>query len=236
MTATTPATGPPASLRERKKLATRRLLRRAALELVAERGLANVTVEDIAEAADVSPRTFFNYFPSKEAVLFGGDPDRAAELRDGIVNAAPGRPALDALRVVLAQDSEATADELRSLGDDPAEWLRRMKVARTDPHVRAAHASQMAMLERAIAEGLAVRLGTSQETDPYPGILAAVAVSTVRACLSFWAGSGGAMPLGQLIDQAFNALADGFPDDSDLRRITANVTAANVTEDRKDSN
>jgi AcrR family transcriptional regulator len=48
-----PETEPPASLRERKKLATRRLLRRAALELIAERGLANVTVEDIAEAADV---------------------------------------------------------------------------------------------------------------------------------------------------------------------------------------
>ncbi len=102
----TPATQvaePPVSLRERKKLATRRLLRRAALDLVAERGLANVTVEDIAEAAEVSPRTFFNYFPSKEAVLFGGDPDRAAELRDGIVSEAPGKSALDALRVVLAR-------------------------------------------------------------------------------------------------------------------------------------
>src|SRR5487761_670767 len=107
VTSTTPATEPPVSLRERKKLATRRLLRRAALDLVAQRGLANVTVEDIAEAAEVSPRTFFNYFPSKEAVLFGGDPDRAAELREGIVSEAPGKPALDALRVVLARDSEA---------------------------------------------------------------------------------------------------------------------------------
>jgi hypothetical protein len=53
----------------------------------------------------------------------------------------------------------------------------------------------------------------------------------VRACLTFWAGTGGATPLGQLIDQAFKALADGFPENSDLRRMTANVTA-----DRKDIN
>ena len=226
-----PETGPPVSLRERKKLATRRLLRRAALELVAERGLHDVTVEDIAEAADVSPRTFFNYFASKEAVLFGGDPERAAELREGVVTEAPGKSVLEALGAVLARDSEAMADELRSLGGDPAEWLRRMKVARTDPHVRAAHAAQMAMLERALAEGVAARIGADQETDPYPGILAAAAVSVVRACLTFWAGTGGAIPLSQLIDRAFTALGDGLPENNDLRRITANVTA-----DRKDTN
>ena len=228
---THPVLEPPVSLRERKKLATRRLLRRAALDLVAERGLSNVTVEDIAEAADVSPRTFFNYFASKEAVLFGGDPERAAELREGVVTEAPGKSVLEALGAVLARDSEAMADELRSLGGDPAEWLRRMKVARTDPHVRAAHAAQMAMLERALAEGVAARIGADQETDPYPGILAAAAVSVVRACLTFWAGTGGATPLSQLIDRAFTALGDGLPENNDLRRITANVTA-----DRKDTN
>src|SRR5215469_1070208 len=94
---TYPVADPPVSLRERKKQATRLLLRRTALELVAERGLANVTVEDIAEAAEVSPRTLFNYFPSKEAALFSGDPDRAAALRDAIATAVPGQPALDAL-------------------------------------------------------------------------------------------------------------------------------------------
>ena len=228
---TPPAAEPPVSLRERKKLATRRLLRRAALDLVAERGLANVTVEDIAEAAEVSPRTFFNYFPSKEAVLFGGDPERAAALRDGVANGAPGQSALDALRVALARDSEAMADELRSLGGDPADWLRRMRVARTDPHVRAAHAAQMAMIERSVAEGLAARLGADQETDPYPGVLAAAGVSVVRACLTFWAGTGGTTPLGELIDEAFKALAAGFPENSNLRRVTANATG-----DRKDTN
>ena len=214
-----PAVHTPASLRERKKLATRRLLRRTALELVGERGLANVTVEDIAEAAEVSPRTFFNYFPSKEAVLFGGDPDRAAELRSRIATEVPGRTALDALRIVLADDSESMAGELRSLGGDPAEWLRRMKVARADPHIRAAHAAQMALIERSIAEGLAERLGADQETDPYPGVLAAAAVGVVRSCLMFWAGSGGTVELGQLIDQAFQALAAGLPENAAVRGV-----------------
>jgi len=230
----TVASEAPVSLRERKKLATRRLLRRAALDLVAERGLSNVTVEDIAGAAGVSPRTFFNYFASKEAALFGGDPDRAADLRERIASGRPGDSALDALRAVLAQDAEAMTEELRSLGGDPADWLRRMKIARADPHVLAAHAAQMAMIERAIAAGLAARLGTDQETDPYPGVLAAAAVSMVRACLTFWAGAGGVIPLGQLVDAAFEALAAGFPENSDLRRIRGNVTPATMSQDRKD--
>jgi AcrR family transcriptional regulator len=227
-----------ASLRERKKLATRRLLRRAALELVSERGLANVTVEDIAEAADVSPRTFFNYFPSKEAVLFGGEPDRAALLRERIAASVPGQPAIDALRTVLVADAEARAEELGSLGGDPADWVRRMKMARSDPQVRAAHAAQMALIERAIAEGLAARLGADPETDPYPLVLAAASVGVVRACMAFWGGSDGAVPLGQLVEQAFQGLADGLPEDSAFRGIHAAVTEQNVTEqnvtDRRD--
>ncbi|HTU76362.1 MAG TPA: TetR/AcrR family transcriptional regulator [Trebonia sp.] len=220
----------PSSLRERKKLATRRMLRRVALDLVAERGLANVTVEDIALAADVSPRTFFNYFASKEAALFGdSDPDRAGTFRDQVASEAPGEPALTALRTVMGRYAETIADEFRALGGDPADLLRRMKVARGDPQVRGAHAAQMAMLERAISEGLAARLGVSPDADPYPGVLAAAAVGVVRACTAFWAAAGGAIPLGQLIGQAFGALADGLPESSPLRRITVNTT------DKKDS-
>jgi len=216
---------PPVSLRERKKLATRRLLRRAALNLVAERGLTNVTVEDIAEVADVSPRTFFNYFASKEAALFGGEPDGAAVLRDRVAYEAPGEPALDVVRVVMTQYAEAMAGELRELGGDPADWLHRIKAARTDPHVRAAHAAQMAKIERAIGDGLATRLGTDQETDPYPWVLAAAAVGVVRACMAFWGGTGGTVDLGQLIDQAFRELAAGLPEHGALRRITGNAIA-----------
>jgi len=222
-----------ASLRERKKLATRRSLRRVALDLVAERGLTHVTVEDIAEAADVSPRTFFNYFASKEAALYGADPDRVAALRERVAHEAPGEPVLDALRMIMASDAQAVADELSELGGDPGGWLRRMKEARADPHMRAAHAAQMAMTERAIAEGLAERLGTDLERDPYPGLLAATAAGVVRSSMNFWAGSGGTVPLGQLIDLAFQALAEGLPEHCALRLITGCHVTGNVT-DRKD--
>src|SRR5271165_5758994 len=217
---TAPAAEPRASLRERKKLATRRSLRRVALDLVAERGFAHVTVEDIAEAADVSPRTFFNYFPSKEAALVGAAPDRVAALRERVVRQAPGAPVLDALRMVMVSDAQTVADELSGLGGDPAGWLRRMKEARTDPHLRAAHAAQMAMIERAITEGLAERLGTDPERDPYPGLLAATAAGVLRASVTFWAGSGGTVPLDQLVDLAFRALADGLPENCALRQVT----------------
>src|SRR5512142_2753850 len=217
---TVPAGETRASLRERKKLATRRSLRRAALDLVTDRGFAHVTVEDIAAAADVSPRTFFNYFPTKEAALFGADPDRIAVLRERVARLAPGEPALTALHLVMVDDARAVADELGELGGDPAGWLRRMKSAHTDPQLRAARAAQMAMVERAIAEGLAERLGTDPERDPYPGLLAATAAGVFRASISFWAGSGGTVPLEHLIDQAFGALADGLPERCELRNIT----------------
>jgi AcrR family transcriptional regulator len=61
-------------LRERKRIATRRAILMAALQLVRERGLEATTVDEISRLADVSPRTFFNYFPSKEEALAGEAP------------------------------------------------------------------------------------------------------------------------------------------------------------------
>jgi len=66
-------------LRERKRLATRRAIQLAALRLVKDRGLDAVTIDDISHDADVSPRTFFNYFVSKEAALVGDGPGQPTE-------------------------------------------------------------------------------------------------------------------------------------------------------------
>ena len=62
-------------LRERKKIKTRETIRREAFRLIEDNGYANTTVEQIAEAAEVSPSTFFRYFPSKESVLLADDLD-----------------------------------------------------------------------------------------------------------------------------------------------------------------
>src|SRR5579862_1272037 len=126
------------SLRERKKLATRRALQRFALDLVAERGYSKVTIEDIAEAADVSPRTFFNYFPSKEAALLGADPERMEGMRRRLVDEPPDKSPLEALRAVMVDEVRTLSEELAVLGGDPADWVCRMKLAMVDPHLRAA--------------------------------------------------------------------------------------------------
>jgi len=219
----------PPSLRERKKLATRRELRRVALRMIAERGYSNVTVEEIAEAANVSPRTFFNYFPTKEAALFGADPELAEATRDAIVRQSPGEPVLTVLRALMRNRAAEVASEFAELGGDPLEWLARMKAARTDPHLHAAHAAQMAAIERSLAEAIAQRLGATLECDPYPGLLASIATGVFRSSMSFWATSGGTVPLEQLVDRAFVALADGLPENADLRHVTDNVPPASTT-------
>lgn len=79
-----------ASLRERKRQRTREQLTAAAVRLFTERGFDATTVEDVAEAADVSPRTFFRYFPSKVDVLFTYFPYVIARWRDGLAEVPRG--------------------------------------------------------------------------------------------------------------------------------------------------
>jgi AcrR family transcriptional regulator len=69
------ATDQPLGLRERKKIKTRQAIRRAAFRLIDENGYAATTVEQIADAAEVSPSTFFRYFGSKESLLLADDLD-----------------------------------------------------------------------------------------------------------------------------------------------------------------
>src|SRR3974390_1660958 len=97
------ATTPPRpGLRERKKQQTRDTIARVALELFAERGYDETTLAEIAEAADVSPRTIFAYFDSKEEILFCDAPAQLEELRDALAQRREGSTTIDALRDLLS--------------------------------------------------------------------------------------------------------------------------------------
>ncbi|MFD7659807.1 TetR/AcrR family transcriptional regulator, partial [Actinosynnema sp. NPDC059797] len=114
-------------LRDRKKRQTREALSRAAVALVAERGLDGVTVEDISAAADVSPRTFFNYFAGKEEAVLAPDPEAGPRLRAGVLAQPAGLSAAEAVREALLAEVAAELDE------DRDSWTRRMCVVQQHP-------------------------------------------------------------------------------------------------------
>ena len=99
--ATEPPSSPDVGLRDRKKLATRARIHREAVGLALAHGVERVTVEGIATAAEVSPRTFFNYFPTKEDAFVGVDPATADRLAHALLSRPDDESALTAVRHVL---------------------------------------------------------------------------------------------------------------------------------------
>ena len=127
-------------LRERKKLATRRAIAGAALRLFAERGYEETTISDIAAAADVSPRTFFSYFPSKDDVVFAEMDERLADVRARLADRPGGeappatfRRVADALlQAIAAEDGEYGAIQVALIRERPslqAQALKRLSDA-----------------------------------------------------------------------------------------------------------
>ena len=113
----------------------------------------------------------------------------------------------------MVEEVRTLSEELAELGGDPADWVCRMKLAMVDPHLRAAQAAHMTQVEHAVVAGLAERLGTDPRRDPYPVLLASTAIGLMRAVISIWASLGEAVALDSLTDSAFQALADGLPQD-----------------------
>src|SRR3974377_2183947 len=89
-------------LRERKKQQTRDRIAREALKLFAERGYDETTLAEIADAADVAPRTIFAYFDSKEDILFCEAPSQLEELKHALAQRPEGSTTIDALRALLS--------------------------------------------------------------------------------------------------------------------------------------
>jgi len=108
---------PPAGRRERRRAEMRERLFRAALELFAQRGFLETTVEDITEAADVGKGTFFNYFPTKEHVLATLGAERLAVIERALDRAQTGPvlPALKEMAIELVGRYSENAALLRAI-------------------------------------------------------------------------------------------------------------------------
>lgn len=102
-------------LRERKKRAARASIQLSALELVAERGFCQVSVEDIATAAGISPRTFFNYYATKEDALFTPDTDRLEAADRSIAHADAALGPMAVVRATLLEMMDETRYDLTAV-------------------------------------------------------------------------------------------------------------------------
>jgi AcrR family transcriptional regulator len=160
-------------LRERKKEQTRRAIEDAAFRLFAEHGFQATTVADIAEAADVAPRTFFAYFPSKEDVLFADFDETSEALAARLRDRLPGETTFDALRAWitgLLPDLEA---------DENREALRHRLCSEYES-IAAHERHLMARFEAIIAESVAADLGDAP-SDLRPRMIAAAAIAALMA-------------------------------------------------------
>src|SRR6476659_6582747 len=172
-------------LRERKKRETRRALNLAALDLVEEKGFAAVTTEEIAARAGVSARTFFNYFPSKEAAVIGTTAEELESLR----------------RILAGMLAPASIDrELRA---------RRRRILLGEPSLAPALVGNNIRIENALTAALERRLGVQPGASLEARLTVAVAIAAVRACIEHQQ-NGGSGRLERNIDQAFDRIAAGL--------------------------
>jgi AcrR family transcriptional regulator len=188
------------SLRERRRLRTRRTIQAHALRLFAAKGFQATTIEEIAAAAEMAPRTFFRYFPTKEEVVFWAEyPPMLA----GFVAARPDdEPALEALH-------HGIVDGLAAIWDQDGErerMLERLRLAFRTPALHPRLRQQQAGWATAVAEILADRLDERPDALEVRAIAAAVAGAVWVAAEEWQAQDDGEGELGALIDQALGTV------------------------------
>jgi AcrR family transcriptional regulator len=192
-------------LRELKKQLTRESIADAALQLTLEKGLGDVTIEEIAQVAFVSPRTVSNYFSCKEeAIVSAGGSASAALLDEFALRPAEEAP-LDSLREVIAASvSSSTPEQLRLS-------VQKMRLVDENPSLRPYQVAQHAHLEEVLRTQIAERNGCDVEKDLYPWLVAGAAVTAVTAAMRLWAHQD-APPerLVSLVEDAFTLTSRGL--------------------------
>jgi len=200
---------PAAGLRERKKQQTRDRIVRTALRLFAKRGFEATTIADIAAAADVAPRTFFAYFPSKEAVVFHD----FAEVHDRFAERLRGRPpeetVFDALRAWIVE-------WMRTRRSEPTH-RRQHEVILATPALQAHERENLARFGDLIAEGVAADLDVAPDSLR-ARLVSAAAVAALESLRDFDPGTEDEDRALAILDHAIEFLQGGL---DALRRAPA---------------
>ncbi|KPC58778.1 TetR/AcrR family transcriptional regulator [Streptomyces chattanoogensis] len=185
MATPTPQAAPPGGLRERKKQRTRDALIRAALELFTEQGYDETTIDEIAEAVNVSQRTYFRYFANKEEVVFAVQEMVEARFLEELRE----RPAAEAPLTALRSAVMVAWDEIGSAIESvvPVELhMRSYRMIESTPALIAAHLRRSSDLEEQIARLIAGREGLDVDTDPRPRVVVAAFCGVMRVAGKVW--------------------------------------------------
>ena len=198
--------------RDRKKLATRHALSSAALQLAVERGLENVTIEDITARADVAVRTFSNYFASKYEAICAIGADRARQIGMSLLERPAGEPLWEALTSAVLQHYEGTDQAL------DRESMSAVRLVVASPALRGEYLKVNFQMQDALATAIAERTGVDPHTDMYPQILAGAVTAAAQVAVRRWFAADPPVPLRPLLRQALDQLAtacSGMPSDPD---------------------
>ncbi|MGY0058867.1 TetR/AcrR family transcriptional regulator [Streptomyces sp. LZ34] len=202
MARTTPTAPPKLGLRERKKIQTRQAIRRAAYRLFEEQGYDATPVDQIAEAADVSPSTVFRYFPTKEDIVLTDEYDPI------MVEALRGRP-LDEPPVTSLR--HALVGLMRQYAEDfPEEMLVRLTLIRQVPALRGRMSEGLAETGDMLGEVLAERSGRASDDLDVRVVVAAV-LGAVQEAIFHCFDQGRIEDVEKDIDHALKFLARGLP-------------------------
>jgi AcrR family transcriptional regulator len=194
---------PRPGLRERRKALTAAELEAAAYRLFGERGFDAVTVDDIAAEADVSRRTFFRYFASKEDVLLADHFVQLRRLREAMAARPEDEPIVTALRNALLSMSTDFEDRKEMV-------ILRGRLMRDTPSLQARSLVHQKLWEEAMQEMVAERLGVDPVTDLRPGVVSAATLAAMRVAFTNWLSSGCTGDLIALTAEALDLLDGGL--------------------------
>ncbi|WP_307801859.1 TetR family transcriptional regulator [Microbispora triticiradicis] len=197
-------------LRERKKQETRIALSWAAIKLVAERGLENVRVEDIAAAAGVAPRTFNNYFSSKGEAIAARQLDRGRLIAQELRRRPASEPLWEAITSAVITQLAMGADYDDRRPDQ--QWQTGIRLMIDEPSLQGEMLRASAVAEEELAAAIAERTGTDIAHDLYPRLVAGAAGAAIRVAMDQWLRADPPVPVRPLVEDALGLLAAGLPE------------------------